>query len=65
MRMKKKIIDILKKGVDRNPVMSNLQRMVTIPRKLNMVQLQHHLILESQLNKETNIISRSDGAKRT
>jgi hypothetical protein len=57
------MISVLKKGVDRNPLMRILHRMVTIPRKLNMIQLQHHLISESQLNKETNIINGSDGAK--
>jgi hypothetical protein len=58
-----KMISVLKKGVDRNPLMRILQRMVTILRKLNMIQLQHHLISESQLNKEKNIINGSDGAK--
>jgi hypothetical protein len=58
------MINVLKKGVDRNPLMSELQRMVTITRKLNMVHLQHHLVSEPQLNKEANIINGFDGAKR-
>jgi hypothetical protein len=59
----KKMINILKTGVDRNPLMSKLQRMVTIPRKLNMVHLQHHLVSEPQLNKEAHITNGSDGAE--
>jgi hypothetical protein len=43
--------------------MSKLQRMVTIPRKQNMVHLQYHLVSEPQLNKEAQIINGSDGAK--
>jgi hypothetical protein len=58
------MINVLQKGVDRNPLMSELQRMVTIPRKLNMVHLQHHLISEPQLNKEAHEINGSDGAER-
>jgi hypothetical protein len=58
------MINVLKKGVDRNPLMSELQRMVTVPRKLNMVLLQHHLISEPQLNKEAHVINGSDGAER-
>jgi hypothetical protein len=58
------MINVLKKGVDRNPLMSKLQRMVTIPRKLNMVHLQRHLVSEPQLNKEAHIINRSVGAER-
>jgi hypothetical protein len=58
------MINVLKKGVDRNPLLSELQRIVTIPRKLNMVHLQRHLVSEPQLDKEANIINGSDGAKR-
>jgi hypothetical protein len=50
----------LEEGVDRNPLMSNLQR---IPWKLNMDQLEYHLILESYLKQKTNVISTSDGAR--
>jgi hypothetical protein len=46
------MINVLQKGVDRIPLKSELQRMVTIPRKLNMVHLQHHLVSEPQLNKK-------------
>jgi hypothetical protein len=38
------MIIIMEDGGDNNPLMGNLQRMVTIPRKLNMDQLQYHLI---------------------
>jgi hypothetical protein len=58
------MINILKKRADRNPLMSELQRKVTILRKLNMVHLQHHLVSEPQLNKEAHIINGSDGAER-
>jgi hypothetical protein len=60
----KRMINRLKKGVVRNPLMSELQRMVTIPRKLNMVHLQHHLVLKPQLNKGAHIINGCNGAKR-
>jgi hypothetical protein len=55
---------MLEDGADSNPLMGNLQRMVTILRKFNMDQLQYHLISESQLTQETNVINRSDGAKK-
>jgi hypothetical protein len=40
---KKKMIKMLEEGIDSSTLMSNLQRMVTIPRKLNMDRLQYHL----------------------
>jgi hypothetical protein len=58
------MINVLQDGVDSNPVMDNLKRIVTIPRKLNMDQLQYHLISDSQMTEETNVIQRSDGARR-
>jgi hypothetical protein len=50
-------------GVDSNPVKINLQRIVTIPRKLNMDQRQDHLTSESQMTQETIALNRSDGSE--
>jgi len=58
-----KRINMLEDGADSHPLMSNLHRMVTIPRKLNMDQLQYHLISESQMTQETAVINSSDRAK--
>jgi hypothetical protein len=44
--------------------MDNLERMVTIPRKLGMDQLQYNLVLGSQMTWETNVINASDGGRR-
>jgi hypothetical protein len=54
----------LEDGVDSNPLMRNLQIMVTLSRKINIDQLQQHLISESQITQETIVIIRSDEAKR-
>jgi hypothetical protein len=51
------MINVLQDGVESNPVMDNLKRMVTIPRKLNMDQFQYHLISDSQMTQETNLIT--------
>jgi hypothetical protein len=56
-KWKQKVINKLEEGVDRNPLMSNLQRILW---KLNMDQLEYHLILESHLKQKTNVISRFD-----
>jgi hypothetical protein len=58
------MINVLQDGADSNPLMGNLKRMVTMPRKLNTDQLQYHLISDSQMTQETNVIQRSDGARR-
>jgi len=44
--------------------MINKQRLVTIPRKLNVDQLQYRVTSESQMTQETTEINASDGAKR-
>jgi hypothetical protein len=53
------MVNILDDAVD-----SNLQRMVTIPRELNMGQLHYHLISESQITQEAIVIKGSGGTKR-
>jgi hypothetical protein len=58
------MINMLEDREDRNPVKSNLQRMITVPRKLNLDQLLHRLIPELQIAQETIVINRSDEAKR-
>jgi hypothetical protein len=49
--------NLSEKGADRNPLMSNLRRMVTIQRKLDMDQLQCHIMSELHLKQETNNIN--------
>jgi hypothetical protein len=51
-------------GVDSNPLMSNLQRLVIILRKVNIDQLQYHLTSESHMTQEATVINGSKGAKR-
>jgi hypothetical protein len=55
---------MMEDGVHSNPLMINVQRMVTLLRKLSMDQFQYHLISESQITQETVVINSPDGTKR-
>jgi hypothetical protein len=58
------MMNMLDNAVQSNPLMNNLQRVVTIPKKVNMEQPQYHLVSESHVKQETNVINGSDGAMR-
>jgi len=62
--LRQNIINMLEYVLDSSPLMSNLQRMVTVPRKFNTDQLQYHLISEPQMTQETIVINGSAEAQR-
>jgi hypothetical protein len=52
---------MLEDGVDRKPLINNLQKMVTIPRTLNVDKLQYRFVSEPQMTQERTVINRSNG----
>jgi len=54
-------MNMLEDGVDRKPLINNLQKMVTIPRTLNVDKLQYRFVSEPQMTQERTVINRSNG----
>ena len=63
MMIENKIIHNQEESKSRGPLTA-LQRMVTIPRELNMYHLKVHLTSESGKKMERNLTYESDGAER-
>jgi hypothetical protein len=53
----KKIINILHSGVDSNPLMCYLQRMVTLLKRLKMDEVQYYITSKSLTTLERSVIN--------
>ena len=64
MVIRKQIVQNKEEGKSRGPSVTSQNKMVTIPRKLNMDHLKFHLTPEPGKKMERNGINKPDGATR-